>query len=87
MVDGSGLENRHARKGIGGSNPSLSASFTYKLCEVLRLTSSYLRFGALLPAYFLKRECLPPLSAACAQHKADVNKSPSLLRIQNNREK
>jgi len=54
---------------------------------VLRLTSSYLRFGALLPAYFLKRECLPPLSAACAQHKADVNKSPSLLRIQNNREK
>ena len=26
MVDGSGLENRHTRKGIGGSNPSLSAS-------------------------------------------------------------
>ena len=25
MVDGSGLENRHTRKGIGGSNPSLSA--------------------------------------------------------------
>jgi hypothetical protein len=25
VVDGSGLENRHARKGIGGSNPSLSA--------------------------------------------------------------
>ena len=25
-VDGSGLENRHTRKGIGGSNPSLSAS-------------------------------------------------------------
>ncbi len=25
-VDGSGLENRHARKGIGGSNPSLSAT-------------------------------------------------------------
>ena len=24
-VDGSGLENRHTRKGIGGSNPSLSA--------------------------------------------------------------
>jgi hypothetical protein len=27
VVDGSGLENRHARKGIGGSNPSLSARF------------------------------------------------------------
>ena len=26
MVDGTGLENRHTRKGIGGSNPSLSAS-------------------------------------------------------------
>ena len=27
MVDGTGLENRHTRKGIGGSNPSLSASY------------------------------------------------------------
>lgn len=26
MVDGSGLENRHTRKGIRGSNPFLSAS-------------------------------------------------------------
>jgi hypothetical protein len=26
VVDGTGLENRHTRKGIGGSNPSLSAS-------------------------------------------------------------
>ncbi len=26
MVDGSGLENRRARKGTGGSNPSLSAN-------------------------------------------------------------
>ncbi len=26
MVDGTGLENRHTRKGIGGSNPSLSAT-------------------------------------------------------------
>jgi hypothetical protein len=25
VVDGTGLENRHTRKGIGGSNPSLSA--------------------------------------------------------------
>jgi hypothetical protein len=25
VVDGSGLENRHTRNGIGGSNPSLSA--------------------------------------------------------------
>jgi hypothetical protein len=25
VVDGSGLENRRTRKGIGGSNPSLSA--------------------------------------------------------------
>ena len=28
VVDGSGLENRHTRKGIGGSNPSLSARFS-----------------------------------------------------------
>jgi hypothetical protein len=27
VVDGTGLENRHTRKGIGGSNPSLSAMF------------------------------------------------------------
>jgi hypothetical protein len=26
VVDGTGLENRHTRKGIGGSNPSLSAN-------------------------------------------------------------
>ena len=26
-VEYTGLENRHTRKGIGGSNPSLSASF------------------------------------------------------------
>jgi hypothetical protein len=26
VVDGSGLENRHTRNGIGGSNPSLSAT-------------------------------------------------------------
>jgi hypothetical protein len=26
VVDGTGLENRHTRKGIGGSNPSLSAT-------------------------------------------------------------
>ncbi len=26
MVDGTGLENRHTLTGIGGSNPSLSAS-------------------------------------------------------------
>ena len=25
VVDGTGLENRHTRKGIGGSNPPLSA--------------------------------------------------------------
>ena len=27
MVDGTGLENRHTLTGIGGSNPSLSASY------------------------------------------------------------
>jgi hypothetical protein len=27
VVDGTGLENQHARKGIGGSNPSLSAIY------------------------------------------------------------
>jgi hypothetical protein len=29
VVDGTGLENRHTRKGIGGSNPSLSAIYSY----------------------------------------------------------
>ncbi len=33
MVDGSGLENRHTRKGIGGSNPSLSA-ITFLIYEL-----------------------------------------------------
>jgi hypothetical protein len=27
VVDGTGLENRHTLTGIGGSNPSLSASY------------------------------------------------------------
>ena len=31
MVDGTGLENRHTRKGIEGSNPSLSAIYFYYL--------------------------------------------------------
>src|SRR5262252_2701521 len=31
VVDGTGLENRHTRKGIGGSNPSLSAITFSKL--------------------------------------------------------
>ena len=37
MVDGSGLENRRARKGTGGSNPSLSAIvfFINKLYTVI----------------------------------------------------
>ena len=33
MVDGSGLENRHTRKGIGGSNPSLSARMLWLLAR------------------------------------------------------
>jgi hypothetical protein len=42
VVDGSGLENRHTRNGIGGSNPSLSASFTiYRLYELFRYGLSY----------------------------------------------
>ena len=42
MVDGSGLENRHTRKGIGGSNPSLSASNTiYRAYEIFRYGLSY----------------------------------------------
>jgi hypothetical protein len=31
VVDGTGLENRHTLTGIGGSNPSLSASITFCL--------------------------------------------------------
>jgi hypothetical protein len=42
VVDGSGLENRHTRKGIGGSNPSLSAtvSNTYRQHLLLHLPLS-----------------------------------------------
>ena len=47
MVDGTGLENRHTRKGIGGSNPSLSARILSKsvLSEVPRCARD---FGARL---------------------------------------
>jgi hypothetical protein len=41
VVDGSGLENRHTRKGIGGSNPSLSARLFSKGLGVYRRTSIY----------------------------------------------
>ena len=46
MVEGSGLENRHTRKGIVGSNPTLSASFI-KPPEIHagELTSPLLRHG------------------------------------------
>ena len=42
MVDGSGLENRHTRKGIGGSNPSLSAIFF--TCNTRATIRPFLRF-------------------------------------------
>jgi hypothetical protein len=43
VVDGTGLENRHTRKGIGGSNPSLSASyFCYLGLTEAPATHSYL---------------------------------------------
>ena len=38
MVDGSGLENRHTRKGIGGSNPSLSARTLSSTCVMVMPT-------------------------------------------------
>jgi hypothetical protein len=55
VVDGSGLENRHTRKGIGGSNPSLSAiTFLIQhLRMVLRNLTRFLRLtlgGHLPPA-------------------------------------
>jgi hypothetical protein len=45
VVDGSGLENRHTRKGIGGSNPSLSARFfnPSNLSRIYRLLHSLTR--------------------------------------------
>src|SRR5579863_2702388 len=48
VVDGSGLENRHTRKGIGGSNPSLSASesiesITYREFPELTRVSGQIR--------------------------------------------
>lgn len=39
MVDGTGLENRHTRKGIGGSNPSLSAMLSGGIREAQNFRS------------------------------------------------
>ncbi len=39
MVDGIGLENRRTRKGIGGSNPSLSA------IPLPQMSTPFLEFG------------------------------------------
>ena len=47
MVDGTGLENRHTRKGIGGSNPSLSAILTCS--EMLREKEPCISKSARLP--------------------------------------
>ena len=33
MVEGGGLENRKARKGLGGSNPSSSATIFIEIIE------------------------------------------------------
>jgi hypothetical protein len=47
VVDGTGLENRRARKGTGGSNPSLSATQsglqrnTTRLCREIREICPY----------------------------------------------
>jgi hypothetical protein len=55
VVDGSGLENRHTRKGIRGSNPFLSASiFCYQPLAIavppLRGEQSEFRFTSFLPS-------------------------------------
>jgi hypothetical protein len=50
VVDGTGLENRHTRKGIGGSNPSLSAiTFCFCYLRTQLPTDSQIR-AILLPA-------------------------------------
>jgi alpha-L-rhamnosidase len=53
VVDGSGLENRHTRKGIGGSNPSLSATqsgFAEKCgCTPRRIASETITAGLRRP--------------------------------------
>ncbi len=50
MVDGTGLENRHTLTGIGGSNPSLSASPTLSLSRSLFLVAVGPAFQSQLPA-------------------------------------
>ena len=51
MVETSRLESGHTRKGIGGSNPSLSARFSLQVFsrEVPRLTAFARDFGSRLP--------------------------------------
>ena len=61
MVDGTGLENRHTRKGIGGSNPSLSAIaiiVLYLQLNVLRFCS-VLSGGVQKPIFFGDQDARP----------------------------
>ena len=47
MVDGTGLENRHTRKGIGGSNPSLSATQSGSQRNLAALVQESLKIAAI----------------------------------------
>jgi hypothetical protein len=42
VVDGTGLENRRARKGTGGSNPSLSATLILNAIKALKGSATFL---------------------------------------------
>ena len=60
MVEGGGLENRKARKGLGGSNPSSSATVFLYIIEIITLIqekTSSLLLG--IPLWDLSK-CQPP---------------------------
>ncbi len=76
MVDGSGLENRHTRKGIGGSNPSLSA-----ITLVISVRVSHKPDKGWTPKAYKEREIPIPtkLVNSLKAWKAKSDKSCSLV--------
>lgn len=48
MVECTALEMRHTRKGIGGSNPSLSAITFCQVVEIARVIAAFLSVSQLL---------------------------------------
>ena len=55
MVDCTGFENRQARKGLGGSNPSLSATFSSQNHSFLKKAIETILLASTTSCLFLSR--------------------------------